>query len=100
MRYSSKRPSSSAELMRAAHCISRRRRMSSMSFSGKLWTRLRPASFPAAQAGAAAGLVVRGERRRGGGNDGGHVFVVGDDRHHADGRAKTGHPFFPPEAEI
>src|SRR5215470_21704 len=54
MRNSSKRPSSSAALMRAAHCISRRRRMSSMSFSAKLCTRLRPDSLAAAQAESAA----------------------------------------------
>ncbi len=40
--------------MRAAHCISRRRRMSSMSFSAKLCTRLRPPSLAAAQAESAA----------------------------------------------
>ena len=54
MRYSSKRPSSSAALMRAAHCVSRRRRISSMSFSAKLCTRLRPCSLAAAQAPSAA----------------------------------------------
>jgi hypothetical protein len=40
--------------MRAAHCISRRRRISSMSFSAKLCTRLRPCSLAAAQAPSAA----------------------------------------------
>jgi hypothetical protein len=40
--------------MRAAHCISRRRRMRSMSFSSKLCTRLRPASLAAWQALSAA----------------------------------------------
>ena len=40
--------------MRAAHCISRRRRIKSISFSSKLCTRLRPASFAAWQALSAA----------------------------------------------
>src|SRR6188768_1638386 len=57
MRYSSKRPSSSAALMRAAHWVSRRRRMSSMSFSAKLCTRLRPCSLAAAQAPSAADRI-------------------------------------------
>ena len=54
MRNSSKRDSSSALLMRAAHCISRRRRIRSMSFSSKQCTRLRPLSFAAPQAVSAA----------------------------------------------
>ena len=86
--YSSKRPSSSAALMRAAHCISRRRRISSMSFSAKLWTRLRPA-FLRGRAGAVGGR----EHRR-------DVLVVGGDRHHADARAEAEHAVFPGEAEV
>ena len=43
--------------MRAAHCISRRRRISSMSFSAKLCTRLRPCSLAAAQALSAAEMI-------------------------------------------
>ena len=53
-RNSSNRSSSSALLIRAAHCISRRRRIRSISFSWKLWIRLRPASLAAAQALSAA----------------------------------------------
>ena len=88
MRNSSKRPSSSAALMRAAHCISRRRRISSMSFSAKLWTRLRPCSLA-----ACAGAV-------GGREDRGHVLVVGGDRHHADAGAEAEHALLPGEAEV
>ena len=40
--------------MRAAHCISRRRRIRSMSFSSKQCTRLRPDSLAAPQAESAA----------------------------------------------
>ena len=74
--------------MRAAHCISRRRRMRSMSFSSKLWTRLRPASLAAWQALSAA----RQHR--------GHVVVVDRDRHHADARAQAEGALLPGELEI
>ena len=87
-RNSSKRPSSSAVLMRAAHCISRRRRIRSMSFSSKLCTRLRPASLAAWQALSAA----RQHR--------GHVRVVGGDRHHADARAQAEDALLPGEPEV
>ncbi len=43
--------------MRAAHCISRRRRISSMSLSAKLWTRLRPCSLADWQALSAAEIT-------------------------------------------
>ena len=74
--------------MRAAHCISRRRRMRSMSFSSKLCTRLRPASLAAWQALSAA----RQHR--------GDVGVVGGDRHDADARAQAEGALLPGELEI
>ena len=89
LRNSSKRFSSSALLMRAAHCISLRRRIRSMSFSaGSCSTRLRPASFAAAHALSAADKsdATSSCLRR--------------DRHHADARAEAEHALVPDEAEV
>ena len=88
MRNSSKRDSSSALLMRAAHCISRRRRIRSMSFSSKQCTRLRPRLL-----GGAAGGVRRRQHR-------GHVLVLGGDRHDADRAAEPEAAVFPGVAEV
>ena len=74
--------------MRAAHCISRRRRMRSMSFSSKLWTRLRPASFAAWQALSAA-LSTEATSA-----------LSAEMRHHADARAQPEGALLPGELEI